>query len=503
LTADRTSAGPPDGAALALPSAAAAFRQLVVATRPEASDTPDAGARSVDDGAEVEEGKGEESPAEIGVPSVAPQIAAPGEGLVQKGPALGDGSSDDVAPLGVALPQGLPTPPMVGSSAEIAATLPSSELAVDRTPRRPATADPDVPRDPPRGPTADTMGQGEALLTHSALARPKASDVSLPADGSVGAPSSASKLSEIQAIALPAASWVPDKGGRGIDRAERRSEHSTPLAAPASAPGAEPKTPPGILHTVGATAMGTTAASAPVDRSLPGLASRDPGAMPNVIVEPRTLTPTADPAVPPSPIPPPFAAASPAEGVVAAVLPVAVAVAAPTEMTPVRLPDPTATVSQLPARLSEAVDALRLQVHGKATPTGASTVIEMAPADLGRIRLQIDSSADGLRLAISVDRAETADIVRRHLEVLQRSVIGESVSIDRVQVHVQNQGAGSGQTMGGEGSFRAQADGSPQDRSPSGQHHHARTEPEATDAAAAPPAPPDDAPPLRRLDIRL
>jgi hypothetical protein len=83
---------------------------------------------------------------------------------------------------------------------------------------------------------------------------------------------------------------------------------------------------------------------------------------------------------------------------------------------------------------------------------------------------------DGLRLAISVERAETADIVRRHLDVLQRTLQADGVTVDRVQV-----GVGSDPAQGGRAEGDTAQDGAFAETGARSDPHAAPTSDEAAD----------------------
>lgn len=88
-------------------------------------------------------------------------------------------------------------------------------------------------------------------------------------------------------------------------------------------------------------------------------------------------------------------------------------------------------------------------VHG-----GLTTELELAPAELGRLRLVLQTGERGLHLRVLVDRPESIDLVRRHLEGLHRILLGEGVRLDGVDIATSDREQGAGdklrQQMGAE-----------------------------------------------------
>ncbi|AHM03695.1 flagellar hook-length control protein [Roseibacterium elongatum DSM 19469] len=58
------------------------------------------------------------------------------------------------------------------------------------------------------------------------------------------------------------------------------------------------------------------------------------------------------------------------------------------------------------------------------TETGREGVIEIAldPPELGRVRLSLAEAGGGLTLSISAERPDTAELMRRHLDLLQQEL---------------------------------------------------------------------------------
>lgn len=104
---------------------------------------------------------------------------------------------------------------------------------------------------------------------------------------------------------------------------------------------------------------------------------------------------------------------------------------------PTTLPRLQATVAEQVATLS-AMDAPDAggDLHGRST---RSTELELAPADLGRLKLVLQTGEKGLQLAVTVERPEMVETVRRHLEGLHRSLIADGIVLDEIDI-----GTGSG-----------------------------------------------------------
>jgi hypothetical protein len=115
---------------------------------------------------------------------------------------------------------------------------------------------------------------------------------------------------------------------------------------------------------------------------------------------------------------------------------------------------------------------------------GLQTEIELSPAELGRLRIVLRDTAHGLHIQIAADRPETLDLVRRHVDGLQRAITADGATL-----------AGLDLSGGGDARrFPGSAPGVPPDAPD-------RDAPEAT-AQVAPPSPTLQSG-SSRLDIRL
>lgn len=152
---------------------------------------------------------------------------------------------------------------------------------------------------------------------------------------------------------------------------------------------------------------------------------------------------------------------------------------------PLTLPQLRDGVSQ---EVRALVDSARAEVSTRRQRDGSlTTELELAPAELGRLRLVLHTGERGLHLSVIVDRPESLEAVRRQLDGFHRSLLADGVTLDGLDV-----GTGTG---GGErGPPR---DAHPEARPVPGAANRARTDV----APTPPPAPRASA--RGRLDIRL
>ena len=113
-----------------------------------------------------------------------------------------------------------------------------------------------------------------------------------------------------------------------------------------------------------------------------------------------------------------------------------------------------------------------------------STELELAPADLGKLKLTLATTERGLHLVVHVERPDSVEAVRRHLEGLHRALLSEGLALDGFDIS-------GGQDRGAAGFAGARAF----DGDAAGTADARPGEPEPS--VAAPPAP------RGRLDIRI
>ncbi|WP_299816579.1 flagellar hook-length control protein FliK [uncultured Jannaschia sp.] len=117
-------------------------------------------------------------------------------------------------------------------------------------------------------------------------------------------------------------------------------------------------------------------------------------------------------------------------------------------------------------------------------PGELSTELELAPAELGKLKLTLATTERGLSLVVHVERPESVEAVRRQLEGLHRTLLSEGLALDGFDI------------SGGRDRREAAL---PRDRTPAGEAA------DSSDALPDTPHPAIAAPavPRGRLDIRI
>jgi hypothetical protein len=95
-------------------------------------------------------------------------------------------------------------------------------------------------------------------------------------------------------------------------------------------------------------------------------------------------------------------------------------------------PEPGASPQALPPGIAERVRALadRLtQVDGSDRAGPILTELELAPKELGRLKMVLQATERGLHLQIFAERPETLDLVRRHVDALHRAMVMDGVTL--------------------------------------------------------------------------
>jgi flagellar hook-length control protein FliK len=113
--------------------------------------------------------------------------------------------------------------------------------------------------------------------------------------------------------------------------------------------------------------------------------------------------------------------------------------------------------------------------------------VALDPPELGRVRLSLVEVAGAMTLSITAERPETAELMRRHLDLLAQEFTRSGLDAPSVRVGTEGGGA-QGQGPGADGETGA--------RAPAGSGL-----PEAETGPALQPAPAPD--PRRALDLRL
>ncbi len=131
-------------------------------------------------------------------------------------------------------------------------------------------------------------------------------------------------------------------------------------------------------------------------------------------------------------------------GRTAATLAAEPAVPAPPSLAPAPVAEPARQAAPVPMQhLGEAmqreakalVEKARAEVATRRQGDGSlTTEIELAPAELGKLRLVLMTGERGLHLTVHVDRPESLEAVRRQLEGFHRSLLSDGVSLEGVDI---------------------------------------------------------------------
>lgn len=125
---------------------------------------------------------------------------------------------------------------------------------------------------------------------------------------------------------------------------------------------------------------------------------------------------------------------------------------------PVSLAQLQATVTQrLTSLMAPLPDAVR--TDQVATRTAE---VELAPAELGKLKLTLQTTERGLHLVVAVERPEMVETVRRHLETLHRALLSEGVTLDGVDIGAGSQGGDKGAAQAEDAHLSAAESGSPE-----------------------------------------
>lgn len=101
---------------------------------------------------------------------------------------------------------------------------------------------------------------------------------------------------------------------------------------------------------------------------------------------------------------------------------------------------------ELPVRNEqEIVDNVRFLLNRK----GGQASIELHPPQLGQVGLRISVTDHAVRLEITADRLQVAELLHKHLPQLQQALEAQGLQIDRAQVDLRERG-GDGRERGGD-----------------------------------------------------
>ncbi|MBY5971539.1 flagellar hook-length control protein FliK [Ferrimonas balearica] len=147
----------------------------------------------------------------------------------------------------------------------------------------------------------------------------------------------------------------------------------------------------------------------------------------------------------------------------------------------------SATRPDMARPLAQQIAQQIAQAAGRAAQ--APTEVRLDPEELGRVTLRLSTEDGGVTLHVTAERAETSDLMRRHISLLEESY--RSLGYDRIEIAINGRQAGGHPGQGG--------DGNGQD-TPAGTGGAPLMQP-APEASAAAPAPSPGS--SDRIDIRL
>ena len=102
-----------------------------------------------------------------------------------------------------------------------------------------------------------------------------------------------------------------------------------------------------------------------------------------------------------------------------------------------------ALIAHAPSSMANAAaQQIAAALSDPARDRGAPLELALDPPELGRVRLQITELAGVMTLTIHAERPETADLMRRHLDLLAQE-FAES-GLDAPSVRISQEGAGNG-----------------------------------------------------------
>ncbi|WP_281824635.1 flagellar hook-length control protein FliK [Jannaschia rubra] len=111
---------------------------------------------------------------------------------------------------------------------------------------------------------------------------------------------------------------------------------------------------------------------------------------------------------------------------------------------------PSVPLSGLRDVLARQVQALAAEASTTRGADGSlSTELELAPAELGKLRIVLQTGERGLHLTVAVERPESLDAVKRHLDGLHRSLLADGVTLDGIDIGAENHGRGGERTVPG------------------------------------------------------
>ncbi|WP_157792230.1 flagellar hook-length control protein FliK [Pseudooceanicola marinus] len=147
----------------------------------------------------------------------------------------------------------------------------------------------------------------------------------------------------------------------------------------------------------------------------------------------------------------------------------------------------SATRPDMARPLAQQIAQQIAQAAGRAAQ--APTEVRLDPEELGRVTLRLSTEDGGVTLHVTAERAETSDLMRRHISLLEESY--RSLGYDRIEIAINGRQAGGHPGQGGHGNGQ---------ETPAGTGGAPLTQPAPETSTAAPAASPGSS---DRIDIRL
>ena len=107
----------------------------------------------------------------------------------------------------------------------------------------------------------------------------------------------------------------------------------------------------------------------------------------------------------------------------------------------------SATRPDMARPLAQQIAQQIAQAAGRAAQ--APTEVRLDPEELGRVTLRLSTEDGGVTLHVTAERAETSDLMRRHISLLEESY--RSLGYDRIEIAINGRQAGGHPGQGGHG----------------------------------------------------
>jgi flagellar hook-length control protein FliK len=111
--------------------------------------------------------------------------------------------------------------------------------------------------------------------------------------------------------------------------------------------------------------------------------------------------------------------------------------------------------TDLPQAIAQQI-AVAVQSQG----AGKSTIdLQLAPEELGRVRLRLTSHEGVVAVSVLAERPETLDLLRRHIETLARGLLDVGYQEARFAFSGQNPGGSPSKTLNAQGATHREDEG--------------------------------------------